>query len=228
MSAFHNLLLNFKGNQDNIPSDYLAYWKLAGNTDDETGNTITAGETAITSTTGKDGLADTAYTFSQSLSSNVLLPTTFLKSGLPATICAWINMSSTASGGIFGTGSQNAYSGISMLMQSGGYITGLIGGGSSVLRSFAISSNAIAINDWKFVSIVFNSYTSMDLYIDSVLQPKTTSVLGTSFSETSDTGTWMGSQNYGVNSFSFDGKISNVLLYGRALSLAEIMQINSN
>jgi hypothetical protein len=81
-------------------------------------------------------------------------------------------------------------------------------------------SSSFAQTDWSNISVVYNGSTTLSIYENS----KNSQNVTISTCNTSNTSVWIGSINPSIQSWYYDGKISNVLIYNRALSSSEVLQ----
>lgn len=134
------------------------------------------------------------------------------------TICAWIYVNSLSGyNGIVGKtngGFPNPYD--LYTNPSSGALTFLRGNGS--IYDLSVSTNGVTINKWQFVAVTMASST-VTHYLDG--RSNGSSTLSTSISD-GGTPMYIGSRNDGGTMM--NGKISNVIIYNRALTPSEVLK----
>jgi hypothetical protein len=83
-----------------------------------------------------------------------------------------------------------------------------------------IFSTTFPQTGWSNLSVVYNGGTTLSIYENS---RNTQNVTVTALS-TTNTSVWIGSINPSFQSWYYDGRISNIQIYNRALSATEILQ----
>ena len=86
-------------------------------------------------------------------------------------------------------------------------------------RDFVFSTTFPQVG-WSNLSIVYNGSTSLSIYENSKNTQNTTIIA----CNTTNTSVWIGSINPTIQSWYFDGKISNMQIYNRALTPSEVEQ----
>jgi len=79
-------------------------------------------------------------------------------------------------------------------------------------------------NTWIHIGAVFNNFSSFDFFINAVEQSGSYSGTATSIAYSGQTGPWLGRRD---GSADFEGEMSNVLVFSRALSQTEISEIKT-
>ncbi|NVN96567.1 MAG: T9SS type A sorting domain-containing protein [Bacteroidetes bacterium] len=220
-------------NKSSINDSLVAYWPFNGNAIDSTGNGNDGIVYGATLTTDRFGNPNSAYSFDGisnyiSLESNSKLN---LDSS-SRTICAWIKTPSSSTQSILSkqkrktpfTGycfDYNEYS-------NKGLVFAVVEDYSTNQYIKAISSENLADDNWHFVAATYNSKEgNMRLYADCQLLTDT-SVFGlngnydSDFSCSLEIGSRGKNDGYNTGSLFFHGKIDDIKIFKRELSIEEL------
>jgi hypothetical protein len=137
------------------------------------------------------------------------------------TICAWVNFSSL-SNSLYPTISNKETSNLSRNWWLGLLTDSKFTFGRSVsgVDSLVLSTITPNLNQWYFISATNDTQPIFKIYINGVLN-NTSSLSGTL--STSGASAWIGTYG-GGGTYPMAGKISNVQIYNRALTQAEVSQ----
>lgn len=84
-----------------------------------------------------------------------------------------------------------------------------------------IWSSSFLQRGWKNLTITYNGSNTLSIYENGSLRTSKTNLVTTN---TANTDIWLGSINPSFQSWYFDGKISSLKIYNRALSSSEVLQ----
>lgn len=198
-------------------NDLVAYYPFVGNANDNYGNKLNASVSGATQTTNRFGTPNSAYNFSTSTDtvSATGFGGVFTQAGTYS-VALWVYLNSTASNmnvWNFGGGSANRHN---LLMDSASFYYQLYNGTSYVGKN----GTNLGLNTWHNV-VCTNNNRTVDLYINGVLATST----GAGYAVTT-TGNilyfgYPGSITNG--SRAIDGYISDVKIYSRVLTQAEVI-----
>jgi hypothetical protein len=177
-------------------------------------NNLTASGTAPSLTTDRMGRANSAYSFS---GSNYLYTTGVTNTGLsinsPMTMAAWINLNSTSGTEDVIDPMTNPTTTASQLRINGDHLQVSEWGGG-----IAVSSSApLAAGQWYFIASTYDG-TTWNIYLDGQNVGTSTTAPQTGTLGRIDIGSYGGGEY-------FNGDISQVRLYSRALSPAAIQAL---
>ncbi len=209
-----------------INDGLIADYPFNGNANDESGNGNNGTVYEAVLTTDRFGNLDSAYSFDGvddyiDIGNNV-------KPAIPATVSAWVNINSQGSNGIFGNDSWTTwdYNGIHITINSEGRVIcgigGPGGGSSSHRRSKITDESLIQVDDWYQIVCVINAYNDMQIFVNAVEPDGTYDGSGTQLTYSSDNGAI--GKAYSGSSIA-NGKIDDVIIYERALSVHEIKEL---
>jgi len=146
------------------------------------------------------------------------------------TVQIWYKSDSVGNnrGLIFGGTSNAQDNGIAVRFDS----AGVVGGGTNVIKAgfglygggganFIESSSNIQSTDWTFITVVCDLGTSIKLYKNAVEDTPTASSSSGQSSISNCDGLVVG---YGKDQDEWDGKVSNVKIYNKALTASEVQQ----
>ena len=136
----------------------------------------------------------------------------------PHTYCAWIYTTNfgVSYKWIINNGSSN--NGTSLItMNSSGFKVGFFHKGGA---SYQLSTGTLTLNTWNFITAVYSGADSVTFYINGASAGTTTTAPSTwtAVNTSPRIGTWYN------GSYPFQGNISNVQIYNRALSATDILQ----
>jgi len=210
------------------PADYVAYYPFDGNTNDHSGNGYNLTNNGAILTTGKDGLADTAYDFTGNSTSYFMINSTPIPTTHNMTVCFKLYARGYGS-----TNPNNSGVGVVVKANDFGYqhdftvniantngnksIQLISGNNSGQYKNAEYISNTLPIDSWFSICIVRND-NSIYFYIDSVLV-YTDSI---SFIVTDKGMPLTIGRNPSNTIQSFDGKIDELKIFNRALTQDEI------
>lgn len=204
--------------QSTITTGLVEWWPFNGNANALVG-TANGTVNGATLTTGQDGQANTAYSFGAACCKYIR--TTALPA-LPATlsISAWI----------YPTAYPSERSAIVVNYNSDGYYFSLNSDGSLQSYWYGTSSpgyhssgaSTVPLNQWSFVTVTWSG-SQVKLYINGVLKTTVTTTGGKAVSGIIDIGAQANS-----SSRQFVGKIDDLRIYNRVLSLSDIQGLNTD
>jgi hypothetical protein len=204
----------------------IGYWPMNGNAKDATvyGNNLT--NTAVTATTDRKGRANSAYLFNGTSSSLLTAPTSNLNIAGNMTMAAWIRPTNihgfiNSAAPIVQKRLLNADTCCIFDLRSGGGIGTSWRSVSGGWKSVNSNSGIIPVGVWSHV-VAVRGLTQTDLYVNGVRV--TTSPQGTSDAVPNTQHFNIGGGTSGAYSY-FPGSIDDVLVYNRALSALEVMQL---
>jgi len=163
----------------------------------------------------------------------------YLKPSTPFTISSWVKLDSLPSqprAGIItstGIGGNESYSGFSLGVDSTGTITTQTGNDAgfcaSDYRKTFTTTTTVTTNQWYYTTVVFNSATDHQIYINGTLQPTTNSGAATTLVYSSANDFRLGyfpKPNTGCNlpNGYLDGVIDQVLVYNYARTQKQIVE----
>ena len=136
----------------------------------------------------------------------------------PHTYCAWIYTTNfgVSYKWIINNGSSN--NGTSLItMNSSGFKVGFFHKGGA---SYQLSTGTLTLNTWNFITAVYSGADSLTFYINGASAGTTTTAPSTwtAVNTSPRIGTWYN------GSYPFQGNISNVQIYNRALSATDVLQ----
>jgi len=212
------LLLN-KQKGGGIPSDYIAYYPFNGNANDESGNGYNGTVFDATLTSDRHLESDKAYLFN---GTSAFISTTYgYTHGTEAfSIVFWFKTSATG---------LNTVCYIGSTLKSEGFVVDIrdtflqIRGGATNTMNSAIGG----LNDdlWHFGVIMFDAnslFSDVIMYIDGVAIGTTGS--GNNLINISDAFFQIGKDRR-ANTYFFDGKLDDIIIYNRLLTEDEITDL---
>jgi len=192
----------------------VGWWPLDGNANDASGGGNNGSVNGPTLTTDKNGLANYAYSFPGTTSSNIVIP---IPSGLSGSTSAiftttvWFKTSNDVDEKILSTNSSSSY-----------HIIQVLGGGlyrTCIIASCTAAGSGSTNGQWHFAAIVANGST-VSVFIDGSASPLLSgTVIHNSFGTQLD----VGSDSSGA--YAFNGSIDDIRLFSRALSSGEVTQL---
>ena len=233
LSAFCGL--SFMAHSQIPTNGLIGYWPFNGNANDQSGNNNNGTVNGVSLTTDRFGNPNSSYLFGGSgqyinLGSNSSLN----RYNTDFTISAWINPSSlTASsynntiisnrGNVDNKGSVFAIIGTINNTDKGKLIFGISGGGGANADN-VISANAVPLNAWTHVMLVYkytgNNNNIATLYINGIKSNTDTLILNTPGPISQPTS--VGDEPLDVANQHFTGKIDDIRIYSRTLNQTEI------
>jgi hypothetical protein len=207
-----------------VPEDYIAYYKFDGNANDETGN-YNAVNNGATLATGVKGIADTAYSFNNTqidvITTNFNLSNCF--------ISFWFNSeASTSYPAIISNNASGFWSGGFNIRHNNSGLSNKISihwnGGQGGNQDPALVSNSTYSKSQWHHCVVVKDGTMLYLYVNGVLDNSRT--INNVNLNLSNGGKCVFGKfpADGVNG-SFKGKLDLVIIYQRAISASEALEI---
>jgi hypothetical protein len=201
------------------PSGLVAYYPLAGDTNDYSGNGHNATNSGATLTTGHFGGANTAFSFNGTNNSMSASGASLPTGNAARTLTMWVkpNTGTTQYGVVYwGSGGCN------------GKMFGLGTTGTEAWGGCNDAGNGqpLPVGSWSFVAAAFTPPNQMRVFVSTTGKTYT---LGTNPNTTSGTSLWFGAwgsngASSGITNY-FNGAIDSVRVYNRALSDAEIANV---
>jgi len=189
-----------------VTSGLLGWWPLNGNTNDASGNGKNGTPTDLSTAIGQNNVAGNAYNFTLA-TSMVDLPILTWNTG-SFSVTAWFNTSTSGDRKLFSTNTSNP-----LQIFTGGQIrscvTGCTPGGPD-----------LADGTWHMGTTVGDA-TSTRTYVDNNITPAVTQ---TASASAMNNAARIG-RDQSTGNFNFVGRIDDVRLYNRALSVAEIQSM---
>lgn len=145
--------------------------------------------------------------------------------GSPLTISAWVNPTSYS--GL----SSNSPSIVDKLLVGGNYRLNLLSSGNAVFvirdtggsaEQVVSSNNSVPLNKWTNILVTYDNSTTGRIYINGVLNSSKTNFTLTRGDTSSQL--QIGNNDNNANSI-FSGKIDDVRIYNRVLSVQEVLQL---
>lgn len=201
---------------DDVLNGLVGWWKLNGNPDSSIGVLPGTFTGYPTSTTGQNGVANNAYSFSGSGQyidadnpGNLPLLST------ARTLCGWGRPSSVAAGirVIAAYGDSSNDQGMLIAMNGTSAVAGSQGTNVTV-------TSVWAVNVWHHLCMTYNGASTTTFYIDGVSR-STTAQSWT----TRNNNVYIGKQATASTSLNWAGAIDDVRLYNRALTASEVLSI---
>jgi len=202
-----------------VTDGLIAWWKLNGNTNASIGTVDGIGSN-LTPTTGQNGQANGAYTFSGT-NSNINLPSTFSLGVTNVSLSMWVNSATATNSGAF------------MKISGSGYGIGM---GSTSFDNSAPGTKLVMLYEgvrwiattkdvgtgWHHIVMVIGADGVPSAYEDGVLvgsYPGGNATMGSN-------PTLIGAGN-SSNSRNFNGSMDDIRIYNRVLSATEISSLYS-
>jgi len=215
---------------DLLPKDlYIAYYPFNGNPNDESGNGYNGTVYGATLTDGVKGNTNTAYSFSKATSNNYIDMARAATTN-EITITVWFRRSDTTDGWIINnrtSASTVAQAEYQLYFYQGANLAFSLWNSNGDITTTTFSSVLNSTTDtWTFASITVNSSGVVNVYKNAVLDG--TGILsgaintGSLFTRIGKPG-WMNSLS--PTELNFNGSIDNIRIYGKALSIEEILTI---
>lgn len=201
-----------------VKQGLVGWWRMNGNTQDSSGNAYHGTATALTATTGQNGVANSAYTFSLASSSRIALPdAAAIVGNNPYTISAWFKSSSAGMNGIIGWGTWGTSSTVTALRLASPPV------GLSHYwwdNDQVVSFADVANNQWHHV-VASSDGAYQRLYADGNLIGTRTPSATHNASATSVAIGRTNASEY------FNGQLDDVRVYNRAINQTEISTLYS-
>jgi hypothetical protein len=204
----------------------IGWWKMQGNAEDSTPYSNNGTVNGATLTTDREGAANSAYSFNGGSGNNITVASTFGLGTANLTISCWVYVPSTSDHGAFvkiGNNQSASNNGYAIGIGSGTYDTN----GDTFLLLYEgvrwISTSTAIPVGWHLFTMTVNGSGVPSAYMDGSLLG---SYSGTSPSAPTSSQTDIG--GYTSSSPSnryFNGLISDVRVYNRALSATEVSNL---
>lgn len=223
-------------------SGLVAWYPFNGNANDLSGNNLNANVVGATLTTDRNNEVSKAYDFDVANAAfgnqndEIFVPYSPLMNVSNITVSVWLNPRSYFWSGNSGDANstiinrfQNTYStpsggawGISFNETS---VTGSIVGSDGTGGSSVVFNNALVLNQWHHIVMSYNG-SQIKLYVNGTLV--STQNYSSSLNINGNSGISIGESNQ-ANGYWYhtDGKIDNVGIWNRALTLSEIQQLHT-
>jgi hypothetical protein len=168
----------------------------------------------------------TGYIFTGASSNRVQFttPTSFIYSAAGKTVLMWVNYGTSSYVGFCGLG--NAATGQSFNLRAPAAATAQFLGFMGYAADYDPSAGPVINNNvWHLIGATFDAYGAgnLKLYVDGVNIATTTNTLNTA-PEASNIG-YIGRSSDGVTPGYFTGQVGQFMMYNRALSADEVLQI---
>ena len=211
-----------------IPTNGLVGWyPFNGNANDESGNGRNGTINGPTISSDRIGKSNSVYDFDGTNDFISVSNTPFNNS--PFTISAWIYVRdvNNSFNPIVGLGDFSSDYLHKLYFSPNGNGTGKPQIGTQGLNDITSTSNAISINNWKHIVLVFNSYSNsgIQFYVNGVLLSSNTTGGSNNPTPLNATGFNIGKHTMGNGTNYFNGKIDELGLWNRALSSSEITDL---
>jgi len=214
----------------------VAYYPFNGNADDESGNGHNGTVSGASLAQDQFGEDERAYSFDGV--NDYINIGNHLKPPFPFTIVVWVKMNSVDSfastvfeSDLWNSGGQGYY-GANIAIGAGGSLGGWYGDGGyagplSRRGKGTFTSHPIMTDKWQHVAVKFNAHLDMDLYVDGQKQESnwdngTGGTMAYSANHVGTIGAHIGDTQ---DPYWFDGSMSEVRVYNRSLSDAEILML---
>ncbi len=208
-----------------IPTNGLvAYYPCTGNANDASGNNVNGTVIGATLTANRFGVANSAYQFNGTtnyIDCGTASSTINFSGGI--SFCAWINVAKdtnssvvdemTSSGNGFRTSVRAKGNGQDFWATSGSYLSGVA----------SQSTSTFSTGNWYSIVGTWGLDDSVRIYFNGALQQQSFSTYN--FSNTQDIFIGRGRLS-SIYEF-FDGAISDIRIYNRALLASEVMAVNN-
>jgi len=220
---------------DSLKVGLIAYYPFNNTGVDLTGNGNDGFVYNITSTSDRNGKANSAYYFDGATSYILVKDNQALRlSNTDFTINTWVKLDSyNASSGSFviskrttGTNDGWGSSVTGYSSQNNVGIAGLAYFGPGGLDPFGVSTKVLAVNTWYMVTTVYTlSKQQVTFYINGVLDKSTSGIPTPNTAISADM--YIGRDNpiSSSNGYYFKGSMDDMRIYGRALTQAQIQKL---
>jgi gliding motility-associated-like protein len=204
----------------------VACYPFNGNANDESGNgnngTITPG---ISLTTDRNNSSDKAWAFNNTANAYIDVPASAsLNTNAMAgfTFSGWFNAQAPVTGAAqkriynLQDGSGRNYE-LAFDHASNKLVYANYGGSSTAVQFY--SRQTFSLNNWYHITVRINSANNTELYINGVIDTFSSSPIVKPLNPTLSIG------RHPINGWNFSGKIDDIRIYNRALSMVEIIQL---
>jgi len=207
----------------------VAYYPFNGNANDESGNGNHGTVTNATTTNDRFGNPESAYTFDGTGNTYINIGNN-VKPSFPITFCAWVKLDTLVDCEIMRNDLNDGnsyYHGVTMQIKNDGRIQGFVGSGyasPNTRKSKRTNEDSlITIGSWHFISIIFNNYNDIAIYVDAQEYDGYYNGNGTGMTY----GHYDGHIGIGLtNGFNaVDGEIDDIRIFNSALSHQEVLSI---
>jgi hypothetical protein len=213
----------------------IAYYKLDGNANDETGNYVGTLQAAPSSTTDRYGNSNLAYNFNGSTqyisTGTTVNPATASTPPANFTISVWFNTTTTTGGKLVGfgnnqTGSSGNFDRHIYMANDGQIYFGVYPNAIKTITTTGSYNTGV----WHMATASLSSTNGMKLYIDGVLvSSDATTTTGQSYNgfwriAYDNTGGWTNSPSSNF----FNGSLDDVAIYNTELTAAQVSSLYAN
>lgn len=214
-----------------LTNGLLVHYACDGNANDNSPNGLDGTITNTTATIDRFGTANSALFFNGTNSFVQLQNNSLLKDELPLTISFWVKITEPAYQIIVQSDlNMNAYYGYYLVIQQDLTIhTGLGAGGplNSSGRRGKMSTSALTLGNWHHVTVVINSGSDIEIYIDCINAGGTYIGSGSNQIAYSNGDTYLFfNETVNGNAYS-NGSFDDFSIWDRALTLQEIQSLCS-
>jgi hypothetical protein len=200
-----------------ISSGLVAYYPFNGNTNDESGHNLHGTITGLTLIANRLGVLNSAYRF-DGIDDSILLPDlSRFMDGNSMTVSAWVNQTGNKKSTIISNNSA-FFTSLSMGIEQGGF------GQYGVTSSHAevqLNSQRILEGQWTHLTLAYDGYAAM-IYFNGELFNSQSLVGKLNITQLFQIGHDAFLEN---NDSYWQGKIDELRIYNRALSLLDIRQL---
>ncbi|KJK50666.1 hypothetical protein UK23_09730 [Lentzea aerocolonigenes] len=199
---------------------FIAHYPFDGNTNDATGNGLTAALAGGAAWTA--GRSGQAVDLSGS-GAHVVLPSGLLAGALACTIATWVRLDTVTTWSRvfdFGSGTGN-YAFLTPLSSAGGVRFAVTSGGAGSEQQINASA-ALPQGVWTHVAVTQNGDLGV-LYVNGAEVARNTAMTARIGSTTQN---WIGRSQYANDPY-LDGAVDSFRVYGRALTAAEVANLHS-
>lgn len=210
-----------------ITNGLVAYYPFNGNAGDSSGMGNHGAVSNATVTTGRKGIANSAYYFNGTNAAITVAANSTIQPASALTIAAWISPEAKASGWspvltkrYSSNDPWNSYTLITHTSFNKKWSLGMSSGATGSL-GYWMSRDTMSFNNWFFLVATYNG-SSVKIYYNGVLDTTlSTSIATIGYSSLP---LYIGYTG-GVNTEYYKGKIDEISIYNRALSANEVMQL---
>lgn len=199
----------------------IGWWRLNGNADDSSANAYNGTASNTTSSTGQNGQANQAFTFTSASTSNVTVAHNTTLGSDPQTFSFWIRPTSWASANASVILSKRSSTTDGYYIA---YTTSSLGlvfdCGTSTSPNRWIPGYAPTLNTWTHVVFTCSSDTGVALYVNGAYNNRRTSVNRSAM--TTSTKNLKFGQDSDAGAQLFNGAMDDIRIYNRVLTVSEV------
>lgn len=218
-----------------LKDSLILHMPLNNNANDYSGNMLNGTIGGATTTTDRNGDTNSAMQF-DGVDDYIELSNSFiLKPGLPTSFSMWVYIEDTSVSKYFISTdfAYQSYAGFWIGYTTSGFIhagfgEAQAGTGYSNRRSYVANSNPLSINTWHHVTVVFRGETDMSIFVDCQEATGDYSGSGDSWVQYSSSAGRIGAFNTTASGPAkyFEGKLDEIAMWNRALTPAEITNLD--